>query len=69
MSAALRAGVLMVMLAAVGLSLTGCTGKLPAQNAVYTGPGSYTVTVTATDVPAGGVLTHSATYTLTVTAK
>jgi hypothetical protein len=54
-----------VLLAATGLAITGCSGKLPAQNSVYTGPGTYTVTVSATD----GFLTHSATYTLTVTAK
>jgi hypothetical protein len=69
MSAGLRGGVMMVLLAAVGLSLTGCSGKVPAQNGVYSGQGNYTVTVTATDVPAGGVLTHVATYSLTVTAK
>jgi hypothetical protein len=65
MSAAMRAGVLMVLMAAVGLSLTGCSGKVPTQNVAYTGPGSYSVTVTATD----GFLVHSATYTLAVTAK
>jgi hypothetical protein len=65
MSSAMRAGVLMVLMAAVGLSLMGCSGKVPAQNVAYTGPGSYTVTVTATD----GFLVHSATYTLAVTAK
>lgn len=64
-SAALRSGLLIVLVAAMGLSLTGCSGKVPAQNAIYTGPGTYTVTVTATD----GFLVHSATYTLTVTAK
>jgi len=56
---------LVVVLAAIGLSLTGCSGKLPTQNGTYTGPGSYVVKVTATD----GFLVHSATYTLTVTAK
>jgi hypothetical protein len=61
----LRSGLVAVMLAAVSLSVTGCSGKLPAQNPVYTGPGTYTVTVTATD----GFLTRTATYTLTVTAK
>lgn len=61
----LRAGLMMVLLAAVGISLTGCSGKLPAQNPVYTGPGTYTITVSATD----GFLVHKATYTLTVTAK
>jgi hypothetical protein len=53
------------MLAALTVSLSGCSGKLPAQNAAYTGPGTYTVMVSATD----GFLVHSATYTLTVTAK
>jgi hypothetical protein len=61
----LRAGLTMVLLAAVGVSMTGCSGKLPAQNSVYTGPGTYNITVSATD----GFLVHSATYTLTVTAK
>jgi hypothetical protein len=65
MSAAMRVGVLMVLMAAVGLGLSGCSGKVPAQNVAYTGPGSYTVTVSATD----GFLTHLATYTLAVTAK
>jgi hypothetical protein len=60
-----RSGLAVVVLAAIGLSLTGCSGKLPTQNAAYTGPGSYVVKVTATD----GFLVHSATYTLTVTAK
>ena len=61
----LRAGLSIAVLLALGLSLGGCSGKLPAQNAAYTGPGSYVITVTATD----GFLVHSATYTLTVTAK
>ena len=60
-----RTGMFCVMLLAFGISATGCSGKLPAQNAVYTGPGSYVITVTATD----GFLVHSATYNLTVTAK
>jgi hypothetical protein len=60
-----RGGLAVVALAAIGLSLTGCSGKLPTQNATYTGPGSYVVKVTATD----GFLVHSATYTLTVSAK
>jgi hypothetical protein len=60
-----RAGLFAMMLLAVGLSATGCSGKLPAQNASYTGPGSYVLTVTATD----GFLVHSATYNLTVAAK
>ena len=60
-----RTGLFAVMLLAFGISGTGCSGKVPAQNAVYTGPGSYVITVTATD----GFLVHSATYNLTVTAK
>jgi hypothetical protein len=59
----LRAGLLMAMLAAISLSISGCSGKLPAQNAPYTGAGNYTVTITATD----GFLVHTATYSLTVT--
>ena len=61
----LRSGLLMVLLAAIGVSMTGCSGKLPTQNAAYTGPGTYTITVKATD----GFLVRTATYTLTVTAK
>jgi hypothetical protein len=61
----LRGSLLLAMLAAIGLSLTGCTGKLPAQNATWTAPGNYAITVTATQ----GDLVRSATYNLTVTAK
>jgi hypothetical protein len=60
-----RGGLFALMLLAFGLTATGCSGKLPTQNASYTGPGSYTVTVTATD----GFLVHSATYSLSVSAK
>jgi hypothetical protein len=60
-----RSGLAIAVLAALGLGMTGCTGKAPAQNSAYTGPGTYTVNVTATD----GFLVRSATYTLTVTAK
>jgi hypothetical protein len=61
-----RLGLLvLLLLGAMSLSLTGCTGKPPAQNVSWTAPGSYTVTVTASD----GFLRHSATYSLTVTAK
>jgi len=49
----------------VGLSATGCSGKYPAKNASYTPPGTYTVTLSATD----GFLVHTATYSLTVSAK
>jgi hypothetical protein len=61
----LRGGLMVVFLAAIGLSLSGCSGKLPTQNPTYTGPGSYTVKVVATD----GTLTHYATYVLSVTVK
>jgi hypothetical protein len=60
-----RTGLFTLMLLAFGLSSSGCTGKLPTQNSSYTGPGSYVITVTATD----GFLVHSATYNLTVSAK
>ena len=55
----------MVFLAATSWLATGCSGEQPAANAVYTTPGTYTYTLTATD----GFLTRTATYTLTVTAK
>ena len=61
----LRSGLAIALMAAIGLGMSGCSGKLPTQNAAYTGPGSYTVKMTATD----GFLVRSATYTLTVTAK
>ncbi len=61
----LRSGLLVALLAAIGFSMTGCSGKLPTQNSAYTGPGGYTITVSATD----GFLVHSATYSLTVKAK
>jgi hypothetical protein len=64
-SALLRSGLAVALLAAIGLAISGCSGKLPAQNPAFTGPGTYTITVTATD----GFLVHSATYTLTVTAN
>lgn len=44
---------LIVLLAASGL-ISGCSGKLPAENSTYTPAGSYTYTVTATD----GFLSH-----------
>jgi hypothetical protein len=58
-------GTLVVLLGAMGLGLTGCSGQLPSQNPAWTTPGNYTVTVSATD----GILVHSATYSLTVSAK
>ena len=65
MSAVLRGSLVLLALALAGMSVTGCSGKQPAENPTYTGPGTYTFTVTATD----GFLVHSATYALTVTAK
>jgi hypothetical protein len=62
---ALRCGLMLGLLAAIGLSTTACTGKLPMQNPTFTPPGNYTVTVTAND----GFLVHSATYSLNVAAK
>jgi hypothetical protein len=59
-----RIGVLMLLLTA-GFTLNGCSGKLPPQNSPYTAPGPYTYTLTATD----GIISHSATYTLNVSAK
>ena len=62
----LRRSVWMVLaLAAVCGLVSGCGSKTPAGNPVYTAPGPYTYTVTATD----GFLTHSSTYTLTVTSN
>ncbi len=60
-----RGGLLLVLLACVSVGLTGCSGQQPAQNSVYTAPGTYSYTITATD----GFLVHSATYSLTVTVK
>ena len=54
-----------VMLGAAMVGMSGCSGKLPAKNPVYTAPGTYTYTITASD----GFLVHSATYNLTVTAQ
>jgi hypothetical protein len=63
--ALVRVGLFAAVLICFGTSLIGCSGKLPAQNSSYTGPGNYAITVTATD----GFLVHSATYNLTVSAK
>jgi len=64
-----RSGLTVVMLAlALGvasLGMSGCSGKLPGENSVYTTPGTYTYTISGTD----GFLVHSATYSLNVTAK
>ncbi len=60
-----RGGLLLLLLACVSVGMTGCSGQQPAQNSVYTAPGTYSYTITATD----GFLVHSATYSLTVTVK
>ncbi|MDQ2924312.1 MAG: choice-of-anchor D domain-containing protein, partial [Acidobacteriota bacterium] len=60
----LRCSLFLCFLTASSVLMTGCSGKLPAQNASFTAPGTYAYTVTATD----GFLTHSATYSLTLTA-
>ena len=60
-----RWGLLLLMIGATTVGMTGCSGKLPAKNSVYTAPGTYRYTVSATD----GFLVHTATYSLTVTAK
>jgi len=63
--AVLRMGLAIALFAVMGLSITGCSGKLPTQNSAYTAPGSYVITVSATD----GFLVRSATYTLSVRAN
>ncbi len=60
-----RAALVLCFFAAASLLTTGCSGKLPALNPVFTPPGNYTYTISASD----GTITHTATYTLTVTAK
>ncbi|MBS1813382.1 MAG: choice-of-anchor D domain-containing protein [Acidobacteria bacterium] len=60
-----RAAVFVLLASVLGFGATGCSGKLPDLNSPYTAPGSYTYTITATD----GILTHSATFKLKVTAS
>ncbi len=63
--ALLKAGLAILLLTASGFVLTGCGNLSPAQNSNYTPPGTYTITVTATD----GTLTRSTPYSLTVTKQ
>ena len=65
MGAFMRRGLIVLLLGAASLMATGCSGKLPTANAVYTTAGGYTYTLTATD----GKISHSATYSLQVTAQ
>ena len=65
MRIAARCGLTLVVLGLAAGTISGCSGKTPAQNPVYTAPGTYTYTLTATD----GFLVHSAAYALTVTVK
>jgi endonuclease/exonuclease/phosphatase family metal-dependent hydrolase len=46
-------------------AMSGCGNKNPALNSSYTSPGTYNILITATD----GTITHTAAYSLTVTAK
>ncbi len=61
----LKTGLAVLLLGTASLTLTGCGNLKPAQNANYTGPGSYTFTITGTD----GILTHTTTYNLAVTVQ
>ncbi len=64
-SRGLLASVLVLLVMAGVTALSGCSGKLPSMNAVYTPPGSYTVQISATD----GTLTRTASYALTVKTR
>lgn len=56
---------LWIGVAALGLGLQACNGRLPGE----TPPGAYTITVTATDTGSATSLTHSADLHLTVKPK
>jgi hypothetical protein len=62
------AGRLLLALVTLGMTagaLSGCSGRLPDLNSPYTEPGTYDYVFTVTD----GQLSHSATFSLVVTAK
>jgi len=54
-----------MLLLLLGLANLGCGSKTPDKNSSPTYPGTYTYTFSVTD----GTLIHTATYSLTVTAK
>lgn len=60
-----RAGLFSLIALVMAVSVSGCSGKLPAQNPSYTAGGKYVITVTATD----GFLVRSATFNLAVAPK
>lgn len=60
-----RGTLFVLVMGAMGTGMIGCSGKSPEQNPVYTAPGEYTYTLTATD----GSLTRSASYKLKVVAS
>ena len=62
---AIRLVMAFVALALAAGAMSGCGSKDPARNAPYTSPGAYNILITATD----GILTHTAAYALTVTAR
>ena len=54
-----------VALSMVAGAMSGCDSKKPAANSPYTSPGTYNILITATH----GTLTHTAAYSLTMTAR
>ena len=55
----------LLLLLVATTALTGCSGKIPSLNPVYTPPGTYTVVLSATD----GTLVRTANYSLKVSAR
>jgi hypothetical protein len=60
-----RLATVLLALGLFSLPNLGCSGRTPDKNSAPTYPGTYTYTVSATD----GILTHTATYTLSVTVR